>query len=128
MKMNRNQIIIAVVVVVIICLAWMYMNRGGSGDSAADAIETTMPMSGYSLENDGYTRQGLPEALPETLPAVEGASIEEPDMMTMPTTVAPTTAAPSWGAPMNVTNSPIIEDAPEEFVQYAPRRFKGDIL
>lgn len=128
MKFNRNQIIIAIVVVVLICLAWMYMNRTSAKASQTDVIETPMPLTGYSLENDGYSPQGLPEALPETLPAIEG-SLEEPEMMGMPLqTTAPTTAAPSWGAPMTMTNSPIVEDAPEEFVQYAPRRFKGDIL
>jgi hypothetical protein len=120
MKVKTNQIIIIAVVAVILSVAYMYMTRNGSKPGKGKTIVTEMPQSGYSIDNDGYDNSGLPEALPETLPPPPEVDVPEPEMMGMDTP----TMAPSWGA---TTPGPVV-DQPEEFTQYAPRRFRGDIL
>jgi hypothetical protein len=137
MKMNTSHMIIIAAVVVLLSVAYMYMN-GGSKKGKGTTIVTTMPQSGYSLDNDGFNTRGLPEPLPESLPPVPEVNVREPEMMGM----APRGGDPRGGNPMGgaarggdprggamSTMSPgtLISET-EEFTQYAPRRFRGDIL
>lgn len=121
--MKSNNILIIVAVVVILCVAFMYMTRGGGASkSSKGVIETQMPQMGYSLDNDGYDDLGMPQSLPETLPAPPVLDTPEPEMMG-----TATEPKMSWGMGMETTPGPVTEDT-EEFTQYAPRRFRGDIL
>lgn len=125
MKVKTNQIIIVAVVAIVLSVAYMYLTRNGSKPGKGKTIVTDMPQSGYSIDNDGYDSAGLPESLPETLPPPPEVDVPEPEMMGMGMGVeTPTTQAPGWGA---TTPGPVA-DKPEEFTQYAPRRFRGDIL
>jgi len=130
--MKNNNILIIVAVVVILCCAYFFMTRGGGGVSKPKGvIETQMPQWGYSLDNDGYDDAGMPQDLPETLPAPPVTDTPEPEMMG-------TAAEPpmSWGMGMETTPGPVVQNKEEftqytdteGFTQYAPRRFKGDIL
>lgn len=121
--MKSNQMIIIAVVVILLSVAFMYLSGGGSKPGSGKTIVTEMPQMGYSIDNDGFDSSGLPEALPETLPPPPEVDVPQPEMMGMIETPA-TTMAPSWGP---TTPGPVTEDV-EEFTQYAPRRFKGDIL
>jgi hypothetical protein len=126
MKMNTSQIIIIAAVVVLLSVAYMYMTGGvGGKNGAGKTIVTEMPQVGYSIDNDGYADDGLPEALPETLPPPPEVDVPEPEMLGMADD--PATAAATWGSSMTTTPGPVVQDT-EEFTQYAPRRFKGDIL
>ena len=135
--MKSNQMLIAAVVFILLSVACMYMTRGGGGGGSGGGngkgvtIVTEMPQWGYSLDNDGFADDGIPmglpetlgtdapmESLPDTLPPLPEIDVPEPGLMGImggPTTVEPTTMGP-------------IADGAEEFTQYAPRRFKGDIL
>lgn len=122
--MKSNQMIIIAVVVILLSVAFMYLSGGGSKPGSGKTIVTEMPQTGYSIDNDGFDNAGLPEALPETLPPPPEVDVPQPEMLGM-TDIPATTMAPSWGA--STTSGPVTEDV-EEFTQYAPRRFKGDIL
>lgn len=110
MKLKSNQMIIIAAVVVLLSVAWVYMTRGKNG--SGKTIVTDMPQVGYSIDNDGLDSRGIPESLPDTLPPPPEVDVPEPEMMGM---MEPTTMAAK-------------ASEPEEFTQYAPRRFKGDIL
>jgi hypothetical protein len=131
MKMNTSHMIIIAAVVVLLSVAYMYMN-GGSKKGKGTTIVTEMPQSGYSLENDGFNRRGLPESLPEplpeSLPPVPEVDVREPEMMGM-SDMGPRGASRGDDPRGSMTMAPstlVAEN--EEFTQYAPRRFRGDIL
>ena len=114
--MNTSHMIIIAAVVVLLSVAYMYMTGGiGGKKGKGTTIVTEMPQSGYSIDNDGFDNIGLPEALPETLPPPPEVDVPEPEMMGMGVTMAPQTTMTA-------------ASEPEEFTQYAPRRFRGDIL
>lgn len=113
--MNTSHMIIIAAVVVLLSVAYMYMSGGGSKKGKGTTIVTEMPQFGYSIDNDGFDDMGIPEALPESLPPVPEVDVPEPEMMGMDPTMPP---EPTMAA----------MDEPEEFTQYAPRRFRGDIL
>jgi hypothetical protein len=117
MKMNTSHIIIVVAVVILLSVALMSMSGGGSGSKKGKGktIVTEMPQSGYSLDNDGFDNSGFPQSYPVTLAPPPEVDIPEPEMMGMDPTMPP---EPTMAA----------MDEPEEFTQYAPRRFRGDIL
>jgi len=110
MKLKSNQMIIIAAVVVLLSVAWVYITRGGKAGSGKTII-TDMPQAGYSIDNDGFDSRGIPESLPDTLPPPPEVDVPEPEMMGM----------------MEPTTMPSRSES-EEFTQYAPRRFKGDIL
>lgn len=124
MKIKMNQMLIIAAVVALLSVAYMYMTRSGKNGKGM-TIVTPMPQSGYSIENDGMDSAGIPQGLPDTLPPVPEVDAPAPEMLGMETTMAPATMMPSsWDA---TTPGPVADDV-EEFTQYAPRRFKGDIL
>jgi hypothetical protein len=129
MKMNTSHMIIIAAVVVLLSVAYMYMN-GGSKKGKGTTIVTEMPQSGYSLENNGFNARGLPEPLPESLPPVPEVDVREPEMMGMNGMSDPrggSRGADPRGGSMTMTPATLVSEN-EEFTQYAPRRFRGDIL
>jgi len=128
--MKYNKIVIGSIAVIAIALIYMWWSSWSKKPGSDVTIVTPMPVSGYSITDDGFDASGIAEGLPETLGPMEPAlSVQateiptnEPDVISAISTAA---AVPMMGLE-STTAAP--NAAVETYTSYAPKNWNGRIL
>ena len=126
--MKFNKIALAAIAVIVLAVVYMWWSSKNKGPAADVTIVTPMPVSGYSIANDGFANNGIAEGLPETLSPVEPAlAVQATEIPTMKPDVI---SAISTAAAMPSTDPsfPIVDSVKEGYASYAPAKWRGNIL
>jgi hypothetical protein len=115
---------VAAIVIAVAYMSWSSSTRGMM-TTVKPVIVTPMPVSGYSIDNDGQYKTGVAHGIPNTLTPVEPAiSVEA---TTVPTVQPDVISSLSTAAAVPTTAVPVVS-AVEGYAGYASSKWNGHIL
>ena len=115
---------VAAIVIAVAYMSWSSSTRG-MATTVKPVIVTPMPVSGYSIENDGQYKTGVAHGISDTLTPVEPAiSVEA---TTVPTVQPDVISSLSTAAAVPTTAVPVVS-AVEGYAGYASSKWNGHIL
>lgn len=120
--MKYNKIVIGSIVLIVIALIYMWWSSTRKGPADGVTIVTPMPVSGYSINDDGFDSRGIAQGLPETLSPLEPSLAV--DATQIPTSEPDVISAMSTAAAVPTTKAAAVET----YRSYAPKNWNGRIL
>ena len=126
MNARTKKILMFAVAAIVIAVGYMMWSSGRGGmTTVKPVIVTPMPVSGYSIDNDGQYKTGVAHGIPDTLTPVEPAiSVEA---TTVPTVQPDVISSLSTAAAVPTTAVPVVS-AVEGYAGYASSKWNGHIL